>query len=496
MLQNIIGGRVNSNNHQVIVSNNINTNGNQGNNHIVVNNNNLINSNINNNNNNLNDHVPFAHAQTLSAPKTNNDRMESFLKILQERQPILRNPQDASTIQLHLFTVNEFNTGVTAGTSSNSSVLDRQIKYIDSIVDTDIKREVLKIFIKDMVEKSGFLTGKSLTPKDVESIQALIQTINQITAKIGNTPKQEQTNQVLSQPINTFKNAINPTLNLLNSFSNGQKQTQWKQNHGHTHANAPMPSTNTDFRGNQFAPGNLAQVDIYGGVHFPPFSANQNNVRTPQRMPIAALMEKAINGHEVHVAPIQEQQQTHVHQDIYGGVINHSHDHGTERHTHKLQANPVVHVNVPETFQHQHLPIDQNSAHVTNHHAPSPAGIGHQHDQNPVNHLDTHVHNDIPQAALLETAGNGNHVAAANEPAVVHEHQDIFGGVQLHSHAEATLKHGHSHATNAQFSLDQNNSDMRAPAVVSDIDALIRDALSQGSGVDPTPGDQGTALGM
>ena len=107
-------------------------------------------------------------------------RSSNFLQMLRDRQTALRNEQDQQRILYYLLEL--FKLRNLMGVDSDAS-LDSQIDLIDGIKNNIIKREVLKIFVKDMVERSGFLR-RNVTAQDVQTIGALIDRINLITSEI------------------------------------------------------------------------------------------------------------------------------------------------------------------------------------------------------------------------------------------------------------------------------------------------------------------------
>lgn len=117
---------------------------------------------------------------TTSAP-SNFGQSPSFLQMLLDRQTALRNEQDQQMIMSYLLEL--YRIKKLMGTDSDAS-LDSQIDVIDGIKNSIIKREVLKLFVKDMVEKSGLLR-RNVTAKDVQALGSLIDRINVITSEIN-----------------------------------------------------------------------------------------------------------------------------------------------------------------------------------------------------------------------------------------------------------------------------------------------------------------------
>lgn len=105
----------------------------------------------------------------------------SIFRLWRDRQSMIQNEQDRQQILHYLFELYRLRTLL--GYDSES-VLDSQIELIDSIRNNLIKREVLKIFVKDMVERSGVLR-RNVTAQDMDAIGALIDRISLITSQVN-----------------------------------------------------------------------------------------------------------------------------------------------------------------------------------------------------------------------------------------------------------------------------------------------------------------------
>lgn len=108
-----------------------------------------------------------------------------LLELLEERRPVLRDEKDAFLIRTHLIELNRLSNSELTNMDRR---LQKQVNYIEGILDTDIRREVLKLFVKDIVEKSGFL---DMDPNRVRisSLQLLVDKIKMITDKFTNMEK-------------------------------------------------------------------------------------------------------------------------------------------------------------------------------------------------------------------------------------------------------------------------------------------------------------------
>ncbi|WAR14482.1 hypothetical protein MAR_004587 [Mya arenaria] len=136
----------------------------------------------------------------LVSPASANDRMQNFLKILQDRKSVLSNEKDAKTVKQHLFEINAFNT---ERHLNGNSKIDKQVTYIEQIGDPIVKREVFKIYVKDLVEKSGFLTGSNVQTSEIESLKALVNKIEDITSRVEHSIEPLQSRIIQDTPVNS-----------------------------------------------------------------------------------------------------------------------------------------------------------------------------------------------------------------------------------------------------------------------------------------------------
>ncbi|XP_045163238.2 uncharacterized protein LOC123527687 [Mercenaria mercenaria] len=104
----------------------------------------------------------------------------TLLILLEERRPVIRDENDLLLIRQHLIGIDMLGSN---DSLDNDQILDKQVEYIENIPDIDIQREVLKIFVKDIVEKSGFLSENASTVQDIFSLKALVDKISSITDK-------------------------------------------------------------------------------------------------------------------------------------------------------------------------------------------------------------------------------------------------------------------------------------------------------------------------
>lgn len=107
----------------------------------------------------------------------------SLLQLLEERTPVIGDERDLSLIRQHLTSLNSLRQEELL---NKDKLLERQISYIQNITDTHIQREVLKIFVKDIVEKSGFMSQKVTDVQDIDALRALIDKIGTITDTFTN----------------------------------------------------------------------------------------------------------------------------------------------------------------------------------------------------------------------------------------------------------------------------------------------------------------------
>ncbi|KAH3823313.1 hypothetical protein DPMN_125112 [Dreissena polymorpha] len=132
------------------------------------------------------------------------DQMLSFMKILNERRSVIASDRHTQLIKFYLSELNKIK--AVEPSMGKAFVLEMQIDFIGNIADTLIKREVLKIFIKDMVEKSGFLSGGQTAPTDIEALTSLIDSIGDITQRLSPSSVQNAPTNI---NYNNNNNAIN-----------------------------------------------------------------------------------------------------------------------------------------------------------------------------------------------------------------------------------------------------------------------------------------------
>ncbi|KAH3818544.1 hypothetical protein DPMN_120265 [Dreissena polymorpha] len=129
---------------------------------------------------------------TLPSPDTtespSDDQMLKFLYILNERRPVIASERDTQMIKFYLSELSKIK--AVEPSMGNAFVLDMQIDFIGNITEIPIQREVLKIYIKDMVEKSGFLSGVQSSPEDIDALTSLIDSIGNITQRLSNNSVQ------------------------------------------------------------------------------------------------------------------------------------------------------------------------------------------------------------------------------------------------------------------------------------------------------------------
>ncbi|KAL4221772.1 hypothetical protein ACF0H5_020026 [Mactra antiquata] len=148
-----------------------------------------------------------------SSSQTNKN---SLLRLLEERRPVLRDDRDSQLIRTHLTELNNFRND---RFSNPEEQLQKQVNYIERILDIDIQREVLKIFVKDIVEKSGFLNMDANTVQDINSLQMLVDKIRMVTKNFSNLENPSFNDgtdpgfrvQVVTAPSTTTTRATTPT---------------------------------------------------------------------------------------------------------------------------------------------------------------------------------------------------------------------------------------------------------------------------------------------
>lgn len=104
----------------------------------------------------------------------------TLIELLEKRRSVLRDENDAALIRKHLNKINDMRAN---SILNKDQILDKQVEYIENITDADIKREVLKIFVKDMVEKSGFLSQNMTNVQDVNALRILVDNVSSVTEK-------------------------------------------------------------------------------------------------------------------------------------------------------------------------------------------------------------------------------------------------------------------------------------------------------------------------
>jgi hypothetical protein len=118
-----------------------------------------------------------------NVPRANELKMtekNSLLTLLEERRSVIRDDNDLILIRKHLIKINSL--GSSSGLNQDQ-ILEKQVNYIENITDIDIQREVLKIFVKDIVEKSGFLSQDVSSIHDIDALKALVDKISSVTDK-------------------------------------------------------------------------------------------------------------------------------------------------------------------------------------------------------------------------------------------------------------------------------------------------------------------------
>ena len=125
-------------------------------------------------------HPPMAKISVPPGDGLKTAEKNSLLTLLEERKSVIRDDNDLILIRKHLIEIN--NLGSTEGLTEDQ-VLEKQVEYIENITDIDIQREVLKIFVKDIVEKSGFLSQNVSSVHDIDTLKALVDKISSVTDK-------------------------------------------------------------------------------------------------------------------------------------------------------------------------------------------------------------------------------------------------------------------------------------------------------------------------
>lgn len=164
-------------------------------------------------------------------------RRTNLFEIFRGRQSAIQNEQQRQMIMHYLLEL--YKMRALLGQDSETS-LDTQIEFIEGIRNNMIKREVLKIFVKDMVERSGFLQGNA-TVQDLQAISSLVDRINMIMSEMTFA---NQLAEIASNP-DDFVDQMFPALasleqartaNALASFNNLARMPQ-------TWPSKPSPST-------------------------------------------------------------------------------------------------------------------------------------------------------------------------------------------------------------------------------------------------------------
>ena len=118
-------------------------------------------------------------AKFTSSVVTSND---SLVHLLNDRQSVIQDKADEAKLKHHLSVLSEIQRNNNMA-PTNERLIRMQLEYIDTIQESIIKREVLKLFVKDIVEKSGFLSASDHTSADITQMTSLLELINSISVR-------------------------------------------------------------------------------------------------------------------------------------------------------------------------------------------------------------------------------------------------------------------------------------------------------------------------